>query len=74
MIRHYRVPFIEHIFQADEIYLIVNTAEGPREAKLAILAKRELGEGVLPEQWADRPLSRHNACVAFAAVEEKEQN
>jgi hypothetical protein len=52
---------------------IVNTTEGPREVKLALLAKRVLGEGVLPEQWANRPLPRHNACVAFAAVEEKEQ-
>jgi len=52
---------------------IVNTTEGPREVKLALLAKRALGEGVLPERWAERPLPRHNACVAFAAVEEKEQ-
>ena len=51
---------------------IVNTTEGPREVKLALIAKRALGVGVLPEQWAERPLPRHNACVAFAAVEEKE--
>ena len=51
----------------------LNTTEGPREVKLALLAKRALGEGVLPERWAERPLPRHNACVAFAAVEEKEQ-
>ena len=52
---------------------IVNTTGGPREVKLALIAKRALGKGVLPEQWAERPLPRHNACVAFAAVEEKEQ-
>ena len=51
---------------------IVNTTEGPREVKVGIISKRELGEPALPEQWGDRNLPSLGACVAFAAVEEKE--
>jgi hypothetical protein len=50
----------------------VNTTEGPREVKVGLISKREQGEGVSPEQWDDRQLPSIGACVAFAAVEEKE--
>jgi hypothetical protein len=51
---------------------IVNTTEGAREVKVGIISKRALGESALPEQWDDRKLPSVGACVAFAAVEEKE--
>ena len=51
---------------------IVNTTEGAREVKVGIISKRELGEPASPEQWGDRDLPSLGACVAFAAVEEKE--
>ena len=49
----------------------VNTTQGWKETKVGIISKRPLGEGVSPEQWDDRTLPRHSACVAFAAIEEK---
>ena len=52
---------------------IVNTTEGPREVKVGIISKRELGESALPDQWDDRKLPSIGASIAFAAVEEKEQ-
>jgi hypothetical protein len=47
----------------------VNTMDGWREVKVGIFSKRELGKGVLPDQWDDRKLPRPSACVAFAAIE-----
>jgi hypothetical protein len=51
----------------------VNTTEGPREVKVGLISKREQGESALPEQWEDRKLPSIGACVAFAAIEEKDQ-
>ncbi len=51
----------------------VNTTDGWREVKVGIFSKRKLGEGVTPDQWADRKLPRPNACVAFAAIEKKDR-
>jgi len=54
----------------------VNTTEGAREVKVGILSKRKRGQGVPPEQWGKRnrqELPEIETCVAFAAVEEKEQ-
>jgi hypothetical protein len=49
----------------------VNTMGGWRDAKLCILSKRPLGEGVSPTQWSKRKLPQHTARVAFAAIEKK---
>jgi hypothetical protein len=51
----------------------VNTTEGAREVKLGLISMRELGESALPEQWDDRNLPSIGRCIAFAAVEEKEE-
>ena len=54
----------------------VNTTEGAREVKVGIISKRKRGQGVPPEQWGKRDrqeLPEIEMCVAFAAVEEKEQ-
>jgi hypothetical protein len=55
---------------------IVNTTEGAKEVKVGIISKRKRGQGVLPEQWGNRnrqELPELETCVAFAAVEEKEE-
>ena len=54
----------------------VNTTEGAHEVKIGIISKRPSGYGVLPEKWGNRnkqELPEIESCVAFAAVEEKEQ-
>jgi hypothetical protein len=51
----------------------VNTTEGPREVKVGMISKREQGPATLPEELDDRKLPSIGVCVAFAAVEEKEQ-
>ena len=51
----------------------VNTTDGWREVKIGMFSKRELGEGVLPDQWDDRRLPRPGARVAFASVEKKDR-
>ncbi len=50
----------------------VNTTEGWREMKVAIFSKREPGDPVPPEAWADRVLPKPAASVAFAAIEASE--
>lgn len=51
----------------------VNTTEGWKEVKTGIFTKRELGEGVLPDQWDKRELPRPKTTIAFAAVEKKDR-
>ena len=54
---------------------IVNTTEGGREVRVALISKRQRGQGVLPEQWDKRTrqeLPELETSIAFAAVEEKE--
>ena len=53
----------------------VNTLLGWRDIKVGIFIKRLLGEGVPISYWDKRTrrmLPEENACVAFAAIEEKE--
>lgn len=50
----------------------VNTTEGWREMKVGIFSKREPGESVTPDEWADRELPKPNSSVAFAAIEASE--
>jgi hypothetical protein len=47
----------------------VNTTEGWREVKSAIISKRKRGKGVLPAQWEERELPKVSSCIAFAAIE-----
>jgi len=51
----------------------VNTTEGWREMRVGIFAKRERGESVHSDQWAERKLPKPHASVAFAGIENKEQ-
>jgi hypothetical protein len=51
----------------------VNTDTGWRDMKLAVFAKRPLGESATPAQWESRELPRPAARVAFAAIEASEQ-
>ena len=48
----------------------VNTTEGWKEAKIGIFAKRERGESVETERWADRTLPTPAARFAFARIAE----
>ncbi len=48
----------------------VNTTEGWKEAKIGIFAKRERGESVETERWADRKLLTPAARFAFARIAE----
>ena len=50
----------------------VNTTDGWREMRVAIFAKRERGDGVHPDQWAERKLPKPHVSVAFAGIEDKE--
>ena len=50
----------------------VNTTEGWREMRVGIFAKRERGESVHPDQWAERKLPKPHTLVAFAGIENKE--
>ncbi len=52
---------------------MVNTTEGCwREVRVGIFSKRELGPSATPDEWATRNLPRPHACIAFAALEEKD--
>jgi hypothetical protein len=51
----------------------VNTTDGWREVKVALISKRELGKSALPTQWDKRELPEVGACVAFAAIEKKDR-
>ena len=51
----------------------VNTTEGWKEVKTALISKRRRGEGVFPDQWEDRDLPKPEATVAFAAIEKKDR-
>lgn len=46
----------------------VNTTEGWKEAKIGIFAKRERGESVETQRWADRKLPAPAARFAFARI------
>ena len=48
----------------------VNTTEGWKEAKIGIFAKRERGESVETDRWADRTLPAPAARFAFARIAE----
>ena len=48
----------------------VNTTESWREVKIGIFAKRERGESVTTERWADRALPAPAARFAFARIAE----
>lgn len=48
----------------------VNTTEGWKEAKIGIFAKRERGESVETERWADRKLPAPASRFAFARIAE----
>ena len=48
----------------------VNTTEGGKEAKIGIFAKRERGESVETERWADRKLPTPASRFAFARIAE----
>ena len=52
----------------------VNTMDGWRDAKIALMSKRPLGKGVSVEEWDDkkRLLPDFTIRVAFAAIEEKD--
>jgi len=50
----------------------VNTADGWREMRVGVFAKRTLGEPATPEQWKTRKLPAPSARVAFAAIEDHE--
>lgn len=47
----------------------VNTLTGWREMKIAIFARRELGESATPEEWSSRDLPQPLTSVAFGAIE-----
>lgn len=51
----------------------VNTTDGWREVKLGIFSKRDRAQPALPGEWGDRQLPKPNTCVAFAAIEAREQ-
>lgn len=50
----------------------VNTAEGWREMRVGVFAKRGLGESATPEQWKTRKLPAPSSRAAFAAIEDHE--
>jgi len=50
----------------------VNTTDGWREMRVGIFAKRNQGECVHPDQWAERKLPKPHVSVAFAGIENKE--
>lgn len=50
----------------------VNTTGGWRDVKVAVLARRELGEPALPAQWAERELPAPTPRTVVAAIEEAE--
>jgi len=50
----------------------VNTMDGWREMKIGIVSKRKPGEPAAPDEWADRTLPKPHVCVAFAAIEARE--
>ena len=51
---------------------MVNTLGGWREVRIGIFSKRELGKPATPDEWETRILPRPHACIAFAAMEEKD--
>jgi hypothetical protein len=51
----------------------VNTADGWREMRVGVFAKRSLGESATPEQWKTRKLPAPSSRVAFAAIEDHEK-
>lgn len=50
----------------------VNTTEGWRDVKVAVLARRGQGEPALPAEWAERELPAPAQRTAVAAIEEAE--
>jgi hypothetical protein len=50
----------------------VNTREGWRDVKVAVLARREPGEPISPSEWDERDLPAPSARSVVAAVEEAE--